>query len=133
MTTQQEDRQYVFDVALAHIREQGEPCVVTNSERSVACAYKSTDGKSCAFAPFIKEYGEELEMTSAESLVARTPERIDGRAVASGSDFCQRIQRCHDCPSMSTTFLADYERNMSKLASKYDLSYTPPEEKHNDN
>jgi len=72
-------------------------------------------------------------MTLAEYLVVRTPERIDDRAVASGSDFCQCIQRCHDYPSMSTTFLEDYERNMSKLASKYDLSYTPPGEKHNDN
>lgn len=132
MTTQQEDRQYVFDVALAHIREQGGPSI-TEDHGDVNCAYKSPEGKSCAFAPFIKEYGGELEGTLAKDLVVGSPERIDDRAVAAGSDFCRGIQRCHDYPSMSTTFLADYERDMSELASEYGLSYTPPEEKSNDN
>ena len=125
-------KQFVFDTALEHIRNQGGGSYFIKDDnygnKEPSCQYKY-NGLGCAFAPMIAEYDESLENNSACNLVNSFEDKLYPSAVEAGGEFCQEIQRCHDSAAMDDYlrkggFMGMYEHNMKRLAHKYKLQYT---------
>jgi len=120
---EKEAMQSMFDTALAHIRKQGKPSI-----DGFSCAYKSDDGSSCAFAPFITSYHPEMEGRPASGLLEEFPASLNPICQDVPEDFLDSIQECHDYPAdeyESGNFLSEYESHMSNLADECELDYSP--------
>ena len=120
---EKEAMQSMFDTALAHIRKQGKPSI-----DGFSCVYKSDDGSSCAFAPFITSYHPEMEGKVSSCLLEEFPASLNPICQDVPKYFLNYIQECHDCPSdeyESGNFLSEYESHMRNLATKYNLDYSP--------
>jgi len=118
--TQKEAQQHIFDLALNHIRKQGGP-----SLSGLKCAYRGEGGRSCAFAPAIKEYDEGMEGRSAWVLLERFPENVIPEAIIAGKVLCQDVQSCHDIEAdCGDRFMENFERNMKDVATTHSLIYT---------
>ena len=120
---EKEAMQSMFDTALAHIRKQGKPSI-----DGFSCVYKSDDGSSCAFAPFITSYHPEMEGKTCISLLDDFPASLNPICHDVPGKFLDTLQICHDVPSdeyESGNFLSQYESHMSNLADEYELDYSP--------
>jgi len=118
--TQKEAQQHIFDLALNHIRKQGGPSISGSK-----CAYRGEGGRSCAFAPAIKEYDEMMEGRLAWVLLKMFPENMIPEAIIAGVALCQDVQFCHDnVADCDDRFMENFERNMKDVATTHSLIYT---------
>ena len=111
--------QRVFDEALKHIRKQGRPSVNQNG-----CAYRSSIGLGCAFAPAIRTYHKVMESQSARALLRHYALALHKWARRADPDICGQIQNAHDDSCNSRDFMADFEAEMALIAKRYGLKYT---------
>lgn len=121
--TPHDTRQYLFDIAWQHMNAQGAP-----SRHDGVCRYRSPDGKSCAAAPFIISYSEELEGNPWDCVAHYWPERIDTAALQE-SYFVTELQDCHDnAVSFADPdgYMTRYRHFMRGLAAKYGLTIPTP-------
>jgi hypothetical protein len=129
-------RQFLYNVSLAHIRQQGAPSIIRKGLWSLTvCQYRSSDGRQCAAGPFIRVYDPKMEGEAFSIIAGRTPAAVDNIA-AQHANFVGFLQAAHDQSAATIlnrtdaganpTFMAVYERRMDHLAGKFGLHYTPP-------
>lgn len=132
------DRQALLNTSYLHILKQGEPSVANGS-----CAYRGTEGRSCAAAPFIEEYDPKMENLNFSAMLDRMSAGIfTGKlnAVAVRErDFVMSLQRAHDGAAIDfqhdpkvtviqepkryvgELFMARYLRNIINVAANFGL------------
>jgi hypothetical protein len=117
--TEQEEKQYLFDKSLNHIKAQGKPAVLPNG----SCQYK-LDGLGCAAAPFIVEHMGEMEGHGFISLVANFKDFLDPIAVKHvGVVGC--LQGAHDSNSdRGEAFMEYYLKDMKRIADTINVTFT---------
>ena len=117
--TEQEEKQYLFDTSLNHIKAQGKPAVLPNG----SCQYKLGD-LSCAAAPFIIEYKEEMEGHGFVGLVKHYSDCLDPIAVKHhGIVNC--LQGAHDSNSdQGEAFMEYYLKDMKRVADTINVTFT---------
>ena len=131
--TQYYTRQEAFDIALNHIRKQNGPAF----SEGLGCLYRTEDGMSCAFAPFIINYDSKLENVPANRLVQDSDGTFDGKIDSkvnpAHASFYADLQRCHDdaadgfiAGEDEEWFMEQYEKFMSQLAHYAGISYEKP-------
>lgn len=114
--------QLLFNKALDHIRKQGKPAM-----RNHSCAYRGRGNTSCAFAPAIADYSEDLEGSSAADLLVQQPDVLYPWARTVDEGLANDIQAAHDGNAESSNndnFLTLFESTMAKIANKYGLIYS---------
>lgn len=120
------NEQALFDAALAHIRQQGQPSF---DAEEATCAYRMPDGRGCAFAPAIADYNVALEGRRANYLLRDNPARIKPEFREVDKDFANAVQSAHDDAVLmhpDDEFMERFEGYMRSLAALYRLTYTEP-------
>ena len=131
-------KQELFDEALVHIRRQGSPSHQPGD--ASYCMYRGPEGKGCAAAIFISQYGAGMEALPWSHVVARYGDNLDPRAVQN-EEFVNNIQKAHDDAASyaevrverdddadeymvkDSLFLDEFELGMQRLAEDYGLNY----------
>ena len=99
--------------------------------------YQGPDDKSCAFAPAIEAYDEDMERQPASVLLDEFNENLYAWAQDCDHGFASAIQRCHDrnaapdngCESPGydespgSTFVERFQHAARELAEQHDLVY----------
>lgn len=119
--TEQEEKQYLFDKSLNHIKAQGKPSALPSG----ACQYKEGDC-GCAAAPFITEYKPEMEGHGFIGLIRHYKDCLNPMAVKHCS-FVSDLQSAHDrsvgYPINNEGFMKDYLYNMKRIAKNENLTF----------
>ena len=142
-------KQFVFDTALSHIRNQGCGSYGDGISPNQQCRYRDGQGNGCAFAPMIQEYDKKMEGSVASRLIDKYKDNLYPSAIEAGHNFCDGIQSCHDTAvaemfeldiemfelhGYDKVFMDLYEMKMKSFAEYYELEYradttqTPKEE-----
>lgn len=120
--TEQEELQYLLDTSYNHVIKQGKPAA-----ENKMCWYKSPEGLSCAAAPFIIEYNEEMERQSWRSLAIKDEfvPFLDPIAVKH-CNFVAELQGAHDGASINVgndeAFISEYRARIRNIVDDYDLT-----------
>lgn len=130
--------QEIYTKGLFHIRAQGGP---STNKFGNGCLYRNQDGLSCIIGCMIPDdmylEGFDSATDSAVGSLIQKSEKFRKALGFSGIDvddadmssFLVGLQRCHDDMTSfinSYTRMSVFEEKMIKLAEKYNLEYTEP-------
>lgn len=128
------NRQEIFDTVLTNLRKQK----FRSTDEQNFCMYRGCEGRKCAVGHLISDenYLPAMENNNFLALTERFGANLPMFMIQE-RDFLQELQRAHDnwmpTPVMfdqpeSFNYMTEmWEAKMLKLATKYELNYTPLE------
>ena len=110
--------QAVFNAAWIHIIAQDAPSMTSSGH----CAYLGHKGRSCAFAPCIKDYDGYFEGMSARDLLQDHRNSLHEWALYCDLELAVNVQVAHDRNSDNPGFIKHFKTDMREIAKKYELT-----------
>lgn len=117
--------QEIFDTIVNHLRKQGRKALanpnLASNKVTNACCYRSPNGDKCAAGCLIPDdlYHRNMEGMAIDSLIETVKFPPYFKA---NEHLISEMQWIHDKQS-----IVDWEENWKRIATDYQLVYTPPE------